>query len=64
MCLYKQDSEYFSGSKYAKIQNMIEFWILQGSQHANVKQRSECARIYVLTELYQSIYWVLNMPGF
>ena len=56
MCLYKQDSEYFSGSKYAKILNMIEFWILQGSQYASVKQRSECARLYMFWQSYIRIY--------
>ena len=45
MCLYKQDSEYASGSKYAKILNMAKFSIWQGSQYANITQRSEYTRI-------------------
>ena len=45
MCLYKQDSEFTSGPKYAKILNMVKFWIRQGSQYAKVTQRSEYARI-------------------
>ena len=31
MCLNKQDSEYASGPKYAKILNMTTFWIWDGS---------------------------------
>ena len=27
MCLYKYDSEYTSGLKYAKLLNMAKFWI-------------------------------------
>ena len=45
MCRYKKDSEYASGPKYAIILNMAKFWIWQGSQYANVTQRSEYARI-------------------
>ena len=44
MCLYKQDSEYASGSKYAKLLNIAKFWIWQGSQYASVTRRSEYAR--------------------
>ena len=39
--LYKQDSEYALGPKYAKILNMEKFWIWQGSQYTNVTERSE-----------------------
>ena len=45
MRLYEQDSEYTSVPKYAKILNVVKFWIWQGSQYANVTQRSEYARI-------------------
>ena len=46
MCLYKQDSEYASAPKYAIIlHGMAKFWIWQGSQYANVTQRSEYAAI-------------------
>ena len=45
MCLHKQGSEYASGPKYAKILNMAKFRTWQGSQYANVTQRSEYARI-------------------
>ena len=62
MCLYKQDSEYALGPKYAKIQNMAKFWIWQGSPYASVTQHSECARICLDRVL--SLSWVLNMPGF
>ena len=31
MCLNKQDSEYASGPKYAKILNITAFWIWDGS---------------------------------
>ena len=44
MCPYKQDSEYASGPKYAKIVNMAKFLIWQGSQYESVTQRSEYAR--------------------
>ena len=53
MCRYKKDSEYASGPKYAIILNMAKFWIWQGSQYANVTQRSEYARI--------CLYRVLNV---
>ena len=62
MCLYKQDSEYAWGSKYAKILNMEKFLIWQGSQYANVTQRSGYARICLDKALNMS--WVLNMLGF
>ena len=29
MCLFKQDFEYASGPKYAKILNMAKFWICE-----------------------------------
>ena len=45
MCLCKQDSEFASGPKHAKFLNMAKYWMLQGSQYANVTQRSEYARI-------------------
>ena len=47
--------------KYAKILNMVKFWIRQGSQYANVTKRSEYARICIDRVL---ISRVLNMPGF
>ena len=47
MYLYKQDS------KYAKILNMVKFWIWQGSQYASVTQRSEYSII--------CLDWVLNI---
>ena len=41
----KQDSEYASGPKYAKILNMDKFWKRQDSQNTSVTQRSEYAKI-------------------
>ena len=35
MGLNKQDSEYASGPKYAKILNMAKFWMWQSSQYAS-----------------------------
>ena len=32
ICLNKQNSEYATALKYAKILNMAKFWIWQGSQ--------------------------------
>ena len=62
MCLNKQDSEYPSGPKYAKILNMAKFWI--------------CKR-YTVFWIYQNMPWqsseyilgskcvrILNMAGF
>ena len=40
MCLYKQDSEHASDPKYAEIINMTKLGIWQGSQYANITQRS------------------------
>ena len=48
MCIYKQDSEYASGPKYAKILNMEKFRIWQGSQYAAMR----------------TLYSVLNMPEY
>ena len=62
MCLKKQDSEYASGPKYAKILNMAKFRIWQGSQYPSVTERSEYARICL--NRVPNISWVLNMPGF
>ena len=45
MCLYKRYSEWASAPRYAKILNMAKFWLWQGSQYANVTQRSEYARL-------------------
>ena len=56
MCLYKQDSEYAWGPKFAKILNMT------GSEYASVTRRSEYARICLDKVL--NISWVLHMPGF
>ena len=41
LCLYKQDSDYALSPKHAKTVNMTKFWILQGSQYANVRERFE-----------------------
>ena len=56
MCLNKQDFEYASSPKYAKILNG------QGSQYTSVTQHSEYARI--CTDRVLNISWVLNMSGF
>ena len=45
MCLYKQDSEYALGPKYAKILDIAKFWIWKDSQYASVTHRFEHARI-------------------
>ena len=62
MCIYKQDSEYASGPKYVKLLNMAKPLILQGSQYANLTQRSEYARL--CHDRVPNISWVPNMPGF
>ena len=59
MCLYKYDSEYTSGLKYAKLLNMAKFWIWKGSQYASVTQRAGKCFDKVL-----KISWIVNMPGF
>ena len=51
VCLNKQNSEYASGPKYAKILNMTKFWLWQGSQYASVTQRPEYAE-YALAEFW------------
>ena len=56
MYLNKQNSEYASGLKYAKILNMLKLWIRQCSKYANVTQRSEYARICLDKVL--NISWV------
>ena len=55
--LYKQDSEYASGPKYAKILVMAKFWIWQSSQYANVTQRSEYTRICLERWMYLR-FWI------
>ena len=62
MRLYEQDSKYTLVPKYAKFLNVVKFWIWQGSQYANVTQRSEYARICL--ERVQNVFEVINMPGF
>ena len=73
MYLNKQNSEYASGLKYAKILNMLKLWIRQCSKYANVTQRSEYARIcldkvlnisWVQDSAYARIHRVLNMYEF
>ena len=61
-CLNKQDSEYASGAKYAKVLNMAKFWIWQDSQYVSITQCSDYARKCLDRVL--NISWVLNMPGF
>ena len=51
MCLYKKDSEYASGPKYAIALNMAKFWIWQGSQYANVTSILKMLE-YALTEFW------------
>ena len=58
MCLYKQDSEYALGPKYAKILNMAKFWIWQASQRASVTQRSEYTRICLNKVLNMAMFWI------
>ena len=63
--LYKQDSEYASGPKYAKILVMAKFWIWQSSQYANVTQRFEYTRICLEFWMYGFKYArIVNMVGF
>ena len=57
MCLYKQDSEYAWGPKYAKILNMAGF-----STICSVTQRSEYVTICL--DRVMNISQVLDMPGF
>ena len=45
VCLYRQNYEYASGPKYAKILNMLKFRIWQDSQYESVTQRSEYAGV-------------------
>ena len=62
MFVNKQDSEYASGHKYAKILNMAKFSIWPGSQYASVAQLFEYVKICLDRVL--NISCVLNMPGF
>ena len=62
MCLYKQDSEYALGLRYAKVLNMEKFWIRQCSQYASVTQSSGYAGMCLDRVL--NISWALNMLGF
>ena len=56
MCLYKHDSKYALGPRYAKTLNIAKSWIWQHSQYVlNMPE-------YALTEL--CISWVLNMQEF
>ena len=67
MCLNKQDSEYASGPKYAKILNIAKFLICQGAQYASVTQDSECARIFLNISEYISCSKyanILNIAAF
>ena len=68
MCLYKQDSKYASGPKYAKILNMAgfsvcdrytAFWICQNmpDQSSEYILGSKCGRVLNMHELHR----VLNM---
>ena len=45
MYLNKQNSEYPSSPKYAKILQITEFWLWQRSQYESVTQHSEYPRI-------------------
>ena len=51
MCLYKQVSEYTSGSTYAKILNLAKFWIWKCSKYASVHGVINIPE-YALTELW------------
>ena len=62
MCLYKQDSEYTSGPTCAKILNMANLWMWQGSKYASITQRS--ARAIICLDRVLNIPWVLNMLWF
>ena len=62
MCLYKYDSEYTSGLKYAKLLNMAKFWIWKGSQYASVTQRAgKCFDKVLLNFLGCKYAWILNV---
>ena len=67
MCLYKQDSEYALGPKYAKILDIAKFWIWKDSQYASVTPFWTCQNMpwqsseYILGSKYANI---LNMAGF
>ena len=62
ICLNKPDSEYASGTKYAKTVNMTRFWIWHDSQYLNDTQRSEYA--WACLDSVLDISRILNMPGF
>ena len=73
MYLNKQNSEYASGPKYARILNMLKLWIWQCSKYGNVTQRSEYATTcldkvlnisWVQDSAYARIHRVLNMYEF
>ena len=71
ICLNKQDSEYSSRPKYTKILYMAKFWIWQVSQYASDTQRSEYARICLISGSkyasilnMQELHTVLNMPRY
>ena len=59
---YKEDSEYASVPKCAKILNVAKFWMWEGSCYASITQRSEYVRICLDRVL--NIFRVLNIPGF
>ena len=63
MCLFKQDSEYASGPKYAKILNMVKFCISR-SQYASVARRSKYARICLDRVLNISSDLNMNISAF
>ena len=67
ICLLRQESEYASGNKYAKILNVTKFWRWQGSQYGNVTQRPQYARIWLDSSecILRSKYTrILNMAEF
>ena len=62
ICPNKQEFEYASGPKYAKILSMAKFWIWQGYQILSVTQGSKHAKICFDRVL--NISQVLKMPEF
>ena len=69
VCLYKQDSEYSSGPKYAKILNMLKYGrVLNMGAICNILNMPECMPWqrfeYILAGILGSIYArILNMAG-
>ena len=65
MCLYKQDSEYALGPKYAKILNMTGFSICEAFHSVlNMPEYALICSKYARVLKMQEFHRVLNMPQY